>query len=211
MANIKNTQGEKSDRGPGHDGGGGPIMEQIPVSTNKSTKVWIEDHFSRPFLKIIVTNNRLVPGFDIDTEYWYTSIDTSISGVSSITFKSQSDRYSEEDLVAHVEGSTHAFSTRQTIGTAGWTEGTYVPRGTQKRLYKAVDPDDATKWIGLLIEQDETNALTGITWYKQTNSTGTVFGRTPTSLAFRLVTHEGSPSTSPSDVASGTWYYHHAS
>lgn len=54
-------------------------------------------------------------------------------------------------------------------------------------------------------------ALTGITWYKQTNTSGTLFATTPASLTFALVTHEGSPSMSPSDIAPGTWYHAHAS
>jgi hypothetical protein len=211
MANIKSTQGEKSGQGHENDGGGGPIFEQVPVSTNKTTQVWIMDQDFTTFLRIIVTNNRLVPGFDLDTEYWYTSTDVSISGVSSVTFGSRSAQFSEADLLGYIGGYAQSFATRQTIGTTGWTEGAYSPTATQKRLFKAVDPDDATKWIALLIEQDSTNALAGITWYKQTNTSGTLFATTPTSLAFSLVTHEGSPSTSPSSIASGVWYYHHAS
>ncbi|WP_437618579.1 hypothetical protein [Sorangium sp. So ce1151] len=210
MTNVKSNHGNKQDPG-NDDGGGGPIMEQIPVSTNKSTKVWIAGRDIKTFLQIIVTNNRLVPGFDMDTEYWYTSTDVSITDVPSVTFRSESGPYSEEELIAYVEGYRQAFTTRQTIGTSGWAKGAYAPTAAKKRLYKAVDPDDSTKQIGLLIEQGSDNALTGITWYKQTNTSGTLFARTPASLTFTMVTHEGSPSTSPSDIASGAWYHAHAS
>lgn len=195
-----------------HGNDGGPIiMEQIPVSTNKSTQVWFEDHDHNTFLRIIVTNDRPVSGFSLDTEYWYTSTDISITGVSSITFRSQSGLYSEAALLAYVSGFSKSFETRQNIGTAGWTEGTYSPTATKKRLYKAVDPDNSSHQIGLLIEQNSTNALTAITWYKQTNTSGTVFGTRPTSLVFSLVTYENVASTDPSHIASGTWYYAHAS
>jgi hypothetical protein len=212
MANIKSTEGDQHDQrqADGHDDGDEALDRQVPVSVNKSMFIWIDDNNRDTFLRVIVTGNRPVPGFDIDTEYWYTSTDVAITEVSSVTFRAQSSPYSEKDFLSHIGGFAQAISTRQTIGAAGWTEGAHTPTGTQARLYKAVDPDDSTKWIGLLIEQDAKNALTGITWYKQTNISGNAFERTPASLTFSLVTCEGSPSTSPSDVASGAWYYAHA-
>ena len=187
------------------------IANQVPIDVNKTTEIWIEDGNSDTFIRTIATNNVSVTGYDQDTEYWYTSTDISINDVSQVTLRSASGVYDEEDLEDFVGGYDAAFSTRQDIGTNGWTEGTYTPTATKKRLYKAVDPDNSSNWIGLLIEQDSGNALVGITWYKRTNTSGTVFGTTPASLAFSLVTHEGNPSTNPAHITSGTWYYAHAS
>jgi hypothetical protein len=184
-------------------------MEQVPVSTTKTTEIWIEDQEFDTFIRLIATNDRTVTGFDTDTEYWYTSTDVAIGGVSSLTLHSSSSTYSSNDLNTFIGGFDAAFRVEQDIGTGGWTEGTYTPTASQKRLYKAVDPDNSSYWIAILIEQSS-NALVGITWYKQSN-TGTIFASSPGSLAFTLVTYEGNPSTNPAHIAAGTWYYVHSS
>jgi hypothetical protein len=186
------------------------IANQVPIDADKTTQVWIEEQNSDSFLRCIVTNDRAVTGYDAETEYWYTSTDVSLNDVTQVTLRSASGLYDEEDLQDFVGGYDATFSARQDTGTGDWTEGTYTPTATKKRLYKAVDPDNSSHWLGLLIEQNSSNELTGITWYKQTNTSGTLFGTTPSSLSFSLVTHESNPSTNPAHMASGTWFYIHA-
>ena len=102
-----------------------------------------------------------------------------------------------------------AFSWTQAIGTVGWTSGTYTPPEVQARLYKATDPDDDGKQIGLLIEQDEDDNLRAVTWYKQSN-TGKIFDVTPERLSSSLVTNaEEGPSVDPNDIEEGDWYHAH--
>jgi hypothetical protein len=119
----------------------------------------------------------------------------------------ESGAYNSTQISSFVSGLSQAFLWTQNIGTGGWEEGTYQPTEDQARLFQAVDPDNNEEKIGLLIEQDSSNNLRTITWYKRSN-TGTIFSTTPSSLTFTLVVDgQDQPSTNPEDIESGTWYY----
>ncbi|EYF07232.1 hypothetical protein [Chondromyces apiculatus] len=181
---------------------------QIPVDANKITEVWLDVGVS-VFIKVVITNNLAVGSYASNTEYWYASSLVSLGDVTSLDMGSESGSFGSMQIASFVGSLDLAFSWTQAIGTGGWTSGTYTPTEVQARLYKATDPDDDNKQIGLLIEQDEDDNLRAITWYKQSN-TGTIFDVTPERLSFSLVTNaEEGPSVDPNDIEEGDWYYAH--
>lgn len=183
------------------------LARQIPIDANKVTEIWI-DLPSSVFIKVVAMNDvSSVTGFDAYKEYWYAASGTSIEEEDELTFSSQSGSYTSTQINEFVGNLGQVFWWTQNIGTGGWTEGTYQPQSTYSRLYKATDPDDSQKQIGLLIEQNSSNNLVAITWYKQDN-TGKIFDTTPGELTFTVVTNQqDEPSTDPADIASGDWYY----
>jgi hypothetical protein len=185
------------------------FAKQIPVDAGKVTEIWL-DVASSTFTKVVVMNDQTVGSWDDDTEYWYSGTSTSIEDVTEIDLGSQAGNYNSTQITSFIGGLSQAFLWTQNIGTGGWTSGTHTPTEDQARLYEAVDPDDNEKKIGLLIEQDSSNNLRAVTWYKQSN-TGKIFNTTPESLTFTLVLDDhDEPSTDPQDIESGTWYYAHS-
>lgn len=178
---------------------------QIPVDTQKVTEIWI-DLASSVFIKVVAMNDLTVGSFVSNKEYWYAAA-TSLAAEEELTFSSQSGVYNSTQINQFIGELGQAFQWTQAIGTQGWTQGTYQPSATYSRLYKAIDPDESEKQIGLLIEQNSSLALVKITWYKQEN-TGKIFDTTPTELGFTLVRDaQNDPSTDPADIAIGDWYY----
>ena len=178
---------------------------QVPVDAQHVTEIWI-DLPTSVFIKVVAMNDVTVGSFQSGMEYWYASA-TSLGEEDELDFGSQSGSYTSTQINQFIGELDPVFEWTQEIGTQGWTQGTYSPVADQSRLYRATDPDDSQKLIGLLIEQDTSDNLRGITWYKQEN-TGTIFDTTPGSLTFSLVTDQyNQPSTDPADIDNGTWYY----
>lgn len=179
---------------------------QLPVDTGVVTEIWFTAS-STQFIRVVAMNDVNEGAFEDDTEYWYTSGNLALSGISTLTMASQADTFDEEDIEDFIGQFSLAFEHEQSIGTGGWTEGTRSPTGAQARLYKATDPDNVNRQIGLLIEMNSNDDLTAITWYKREN-TGTIFASTPSTLSFTLVTDGmDNPSVDPTDIANETWYY----
>lgn len=180
--------------------------QQVPVDTGKVTEIYL-DALSAVFIKVVVTNDQTVGGFLSNTEYWYASSAVSVTDAPLITLGSQAGAYDAAQIQQFLGATPLAFTWTQVVGTGAWTKSIYKPTAAQARLFKATDPDDPTRRIGLLIEQDSTNKLKGITWYKQVN-TGKAFNVTPTSLSLAPVfDSSGNPSTDPNFITPSTWYY----
>mgnify|MGYP000149055088 CR=1 FL=1 len=178
---------------------------QVPVDAQHVTEIWI-DLPTSVFIKVVAMNDVTVGSFQSGMEYWYASA-TSLGEEDELDFGSQSGSYTSTQINQFIGELDPVFEWTQEIGTQGWTQGTYSPVADQARLYRAADPDDSQKLIGLLIEQDSSDNLRGITWYKQDN-TGKIFDTTPGELTFTVVTNQqDEPSTDPADIDAGTWYY----
>mgnify|MGYP002149377981 CR=1 FL=1 len=110
----------------------------------------------------------------------------------------------QQDIDTFVGSFPQSFVSPQ---SATWTRGVYTPTAARKRLYKATDPDDSTRLIGMLLEQDTNGRLRQVAWYKAQESS-VIFQSTPSSLDFELVRdHNGAPTTDPSYIGGWTWYY----
>jgi hypothetical protein len=190
-----------------------PVPQQTPPIKQQLTRISFVAN-AGDLLRLVVTNDSAPVGsvYANWTEYWSGSRETFIDGVSSLVLKSSSaQQLTEQDikdylLPSSAWGATLAW--KQVIGTAGWTKGTYVPKAARKRLFAAVDPDDASRKIGLLIEQNSDGTLARMTWYKAA-LTGTIFAAVPSQLSFTQVLNvDKVPSTNPGDIdPTATWYY----
>jgi hypothetical protein len=154
--------------------------------------------------RTIATNGATVSSYRADTEYWYTRTP---SLEPSLTLASSAGRFSAAELDDFHADSARAFAWTQVITPSAWTARQYDPTpGRIATLFKAVDPDDARSYIGMLVEQSAGHALTRVVWFK-TRDTGVIFATTPVSLSFeRVLDACGKPSTDPRDIEDTTWY-----
>lgn len=184
--------------------GNGPD-EQFPVDIKVLTKVQLtSDCLNGDILRIIVTNDQTAGNYTPFREYNFGNTGLSIDGVDAFVMRCDSLETSTEAIQAFVGPMSLELDISQ---HAAWVRGVYAPTAERKRLYKAQDPDDSTKMIGLLIEQDLRGNFVQLTWYK-TRDTGTVFHSAPEHLPFALVRDEnGVASHDPNDIGGWTWYY----
>ncbi|WP_437968698.1 hypothetical protein WMF04_05125 [Sorangium sp. So ce260] len=163
-------------------------------------------------IRAVVTsaNNPSGPLYDAGVEYWSGYSGLAVTSYTTLSMASTRDQLTESQITSLLLPNTNwgpILDITQNIGTGGWTLGTYQPTAARSRLFKAVDPDNPTRFIGLVIEQDLNNDLERITWYKQV-LTGTIFSQTPPSLTFSVVLDSGGqPSTNPNDIVQATWYH----
>ena len=179
--------------------------EQFPVDTKFLTQVRFDTNLAHgDLLRIVVMSDITTSQHAPYHEYYYGNLGVLLENISSFTMRAGS----LEGTQRAVDGFVGSMSQHLDISqNAVWNRGVYNPTGAHKRLYKAIDPDDRTKMIGVLLEQDERGALTKITWYK-TQDAKDLFHSTPDTLEFELVKDEkGAPSLDPHDIAGWTWYY----
>jgi hypothetical protein len=178
--------------------------EQFPVDT-KITTVRLEANVgNEDLLRAVVMNDQATSSCSARQEYHYGNANILIDDVTSFTMHCSSIAGTQEAVDAFVGSRPLSLSTSQ---SATWSRSVYSPSGARKRLYKAVDPDDNTKWIGLLIEQDTDGTILHLTWYK-TADTRVIFRSAPPTLTFELVTDQnGAPSLDPNDIGGWAWYH----
>jgi hypothetical protein len=179
--------------------------EQFPVDTKVFTKVQLyTDVIPGDLLRIVVTNDQQTSECAPHREYNHADTGVSIDDVTSFTMRCGRMEPSQQEVDTFVGGMSLELDIPQVMA---WQRGVYNPSAARRRLYKAVDPDDSTRMIGLLIEQDAQGRLVALTWYK-TRDTGTVFRVAPEALPFVLVMGQGNlPSVDPNDIGGWTWYY----
>ena len=179
--------------------------EQFPVDTDVIRKIRFDTNGSLgDLLRIVVMNKQSTSENRANQEYHHGNSAVSIQSVSTFTMRSGTLETSQQAIDSFVG----SLPLNITLGQAPiWVRGVYTASGVQKRLYKATDPDDSTKMIGVLLEQDTAGHLTQITWYK-TSDAGPLFWATPSTVEFSLVTDEnGAASLDPSHIGGWTWYY----
>jgi hypothetical protein len=179
--------------------------EQMPVDSDYISKYWFDAGTVGDLVRIVAMNHQSTTSCSSYTEYHYSGTSLSVGSVSGLTLYGGALNSNTQTAIDDFVGT---MSQRLSMAQSpSWCRGVYSPSGAQARLYKATDPDDSTKMIGVLIEQDTSNRLVQITWYKTTN-TGPIFASAPGSLSFSLVTDtNGNPSTDPNDIGGWTWYY----
>ncbi|MDI1480544.1 hypothetical protein [Polyangium sp. y55x31] len=181
------------------------IREQFPVDVKIVRGVRFETNDGRgDLLRIVVMNDRTVAQYAPYREYHGGNAAIFVDDVSSFTLRSSPI----EETQQAVEGVLGAMSAPLEIPqVVSFCRGIHTPSGARCRLYKAVDPDDDTKMMGVLIEQDARGRLEQVTWYK-TWSAGAAFAAIPDALEFVLVKDEsGAPSLHPNDIGGWAWHY----
>ncbi|MFO0762665.1 MAG: hypothetical protein U0359_39875 [Byssovorax sp.] len=179
--------------------------EQFPVDTDVLTilTLYVSDA-AADLGRVVVMNNLETTEHSAFAEYYHGNEGLSLHDVGAFTLRADSTAGTEQHIADFVGTFPQHLKVPQ---PASWCRGVYTPTAARKRLYKAVDPDDSTRMIGALIEQDGQGVLQAITWYKTTN-TGPIFQSTPTTLNFSLVVDkDNAPSLDPSDIGGWTWYY----
>lgn len=206
MATAAHATAASQGAQPAHES----VKLQIPIDPDVTMIEFTS--FDGSLIRLVTTNDTDPVGstYASHTEYW-SMAPMSVERNGPLGMEASQKELTAEEITDFLLPSTGwgpVVSIAQVIGTSGWTQGTYVPTGAQKRLFKAVDPDDSNVYIGLLIEQDANDNLTRVTWYK-TALTGTIFATTPSAMTFEQVQDShGDPSVDPRDIdASATWYY----
>lgn len=179
--------------------------EQFPVDTDYLHKYHMDTNTSAgDLLRIVVMNGQATSLCSAYHEYHHGNTGVSIEDVSSFTLRFSSTTCSQQAINSFVGALPLHLDLPQ---AADFRLGVRSPSAARARLYKATDPDDDTKMIGVLLEQDTQGRLVQITWYKTTDA-GPLFRSPPASLEFSLVTGENqSPSVDPADIGGWTWYY----
>ncbi len=178
--------------------------EQFPGNT-LVTKVYFDSNSSAgDLVRIVAMSDHTTTNCVAFHEYHHGNTGVSIDKVGSFTLRSGTLASTQTAIDGFVGSMAMHLKTSQ---APGWSRGVRTPTGAHNRLFKAVDPDDSTKMIGVLIEQSTAGALTKISWYK-TQEASAIFATTPTALEFEVVKNSaGEPSLDPNDIAGWTWYY----
>ena len=179
--------------------------EQFPGNTRVLYKIrFITNNPAVDVLKIVVMNDVTVSTLAANHEYIHSATSVSVESLASFTMSTGLLEGTQVAIDGFVDSMALRITTTQ---SSTWTCGVYTPSGAFKRLFKAIDPDDSTRMIGVLLEQNALGQLTNITWYK-TKDAGVIFSTMPTTLAFEQVNNEhGLASLDPSDIGGWTWYY----
>ncbi|WP_437827839.1 hypothetical protein [Sorangium sp. So ce1153] len=199
MHNVRSDidESKNAHEDPGH--------EQFPVDTRVITKIRLAtDGAGGDLVRIVVMNDQTTPQRSPFREYHHGNTGISIDSITSLTMQADRTEGTQQAIDSFVGAMPLHLDLSQ---SASWCCGVYSPSESRKRLYKATDPDDSTKMIGLLVEQDAQGKLAKITWYK-TQAAKALFSSTPGELSFELVKDEnGLPSLDPNDIGGWTWYY----
>lgn len=177
--------------------------EQFPVDVKVLLGVSIENEAGL-ILRIAVMGELMTPKYSSFSEYHAFGNRVTLNSIDRFTLKT--------DILDPTESAIDAFLAPMAAPAdipqvVTFERGVYTPTSAQKRLYQAVDPDDNSRLIGCLFEQDAQGRLGQLTWYKTTNGRA-IFQTIPKSLAFTVVKKEnGDDSLDPNDIGGWTWYH----
>lgn len=178
--------------------------EQFPGNT-RVTKFFFETNTSvGDLVRIVVMSGNSTTNCAANHEYHYGNIGVALDKITGFTLRSGALETSQTAIDEFAGTMPLQLRTAQ---APSWSRGVHTPTGAQNRLFKAIDPDDSTKMIAVLIEQDTTGRLAKISWYK-TQDARSIFATTPAALVFDVVKNSaGVPSLDPNDIAGWTWYH----
>jgi hypothetical protein len=177
--------------------------EQFPVDVKVLLGVSLENE-AATLLRIAVMGEFMTTKYSPFREYHAFNERVNINTIDRFTL--------HIDILDPAESAIDAFLAPMAAPAdipqvVSFERGVYTPTNSQKRLYQAVDPDDPSRMIGCLIEQNELGQSANVTWYKTTN-TRAVFQTIPKSLVFTAVKKEnGQDSLDPNDIGGWTWYH----
>ena len=194
----------------------GVAPRQIPVDTSKVTGIQFM-YDGLPFLQVLATGDAVERGskFARRTEYWAATSAVPVSNLTSLEMVATEVRETDRAMTGFLYPDAHfgaALTAPQVVSPADWTKGEYAPGSMNAKLFKAPDPDDPSRSIGLLIEQNARGKLVATTWYKAANDTGRIFDHTPHALTFSAVVDDhGRPTSDPRYIDGyATWYHYTA-
>jgi hypothetical protein len=177
--------------------------EQFPVDVKVLLGISIENE-TFTVLRIAVMSSLMTVKYSPYREYHAFNERVSINDVNGFVLRTEILDPTESAINAFLANMSAPHDIPQVVD---FQRGVYNATALRKRLYQAVDPDDTTRSIGCLIEQDERGGLVQVTWYKTTN-TQSVFQTIPKSLSFTVVKNEsGESSLDPNDIGGWTWYH----
>lgn len=177
--------------------------EQFPVDVKIVRGVRFETDFG-DLLRIVVMSDNATARYASYREYHYGTNAVSVDLVNKIVMHSAQLETSELAIDTFAQGMSAPLDIPQVVS---FVCGIQTHSGAKSRLFKATDPDDNTKMMGLMIEQDEHGNLERVTWYKAWEATA-AFRVTPENLKFELVKDEsGTPSLDPNKIGGWTWYF----
>jgi hypothetical protein len=178
--------------------------EQFPVNT-RVTKFFFDTNTTvGDLVRIVVMSGNATSNCAANHEYHYGNTSVSVDKITGFTLRSGPLETSQTAIDEFAGSMPLHLATAQ---APSWSRGVYTPTGAHSRLFKAVDPDDSTKMIAVLIEQNAQGELAKISWYK-TQDARAIFATAPASLAFEVVKNgAGVPSLDPNDISGWTWYH----
>jgi hypothetical protein len=178
--------------------------EQFPGNTRVTRFHFDTNTPLGDLVRIVVMSGNATSNCVANHEYHYGNTSVAIDKIPGFTLRSGLLETSQTAIDEFAGSMPLHLETPQ---APSWSRTVYTPTGAHNRLFKAVDPDDSTKMIAVLIEQDDRARLAKISWYK-TQDARSIFATTPAALAFEVVKNaEGVPSLDPNDIAGWTWYH----
>lgn len=176
--------------------------EQFPVDV-KVRGIRFETD-SGDLLRIVVMSGNTTPLRASFHEYHHGNSSVLVDSVNTLMMHSTQIERSDQAIDSFAQGLPAPLDIPQVVQFVCGIQST---TGAKCRLYKATDPDDPTKKMGLLIEQDNHGNLERVTWYKAWEANA-AFLAVPEQLEFQLVKDEtGAPSVDPNKIGGWTWYF----
>lgn len=177
--------------------------EQFPVDVKVLLGVSIENE-AAIILRIAVMGELMTTKYSSFSEYHAFNERVTLANVDRFTLKTEILDPAESAIDAFLAPMAAPANIPQVVR---FERGVYTPTAAAKRLYQAVDPDDNSRLIGCLFEQDSQGRLVQLTWYKTTNGNA-IFQTIPKALNFTVVKKEnGEDSLDPNDIGGWTWYH----
>jgi len=177
--------------------------EQFPVDVKVLLGVSIENE-AAIILRIAVMGELMTTKYSPFREYHAFNERVTLANIDRFTLKTDILDPAETAIDAFLAPMAAPANIPQVVS---FERGVYTPNAASKRLYQAIDPDDSSRLIGCLFEQDEQGRLVQVTWYKTTNGSA-IFQTIPKSLTFTVVKKEnGDDSLDPNDIGGWTWYH----
>ena len=176
--------------------------EQFPVDIKVVKGIRFETDFG-DIMRIVVMSDCATQQCSAYREYHYGNAAISVNNVRTMIMRFDKLEASDQVIGAFSAGMSTPLDIPQVVS---FHRGTVAPATPCSRLFKAIDPDDETKRLGLMIEQDVQGNLARVTWYKTWEANG-AFRKTPEQLAFEWVLDDRCVPSVDANVIGG-WAWH---
>lgn len=178
-------------------------QEQFPVDVKTCRGIRFDTDYG-DIMRIVVMSDCTTQQCLPFREYHYGNATVSVEKTRRIIMRSAKLEASDQAIQEFSNGMSVPLNIPQVVR---FSIGIHTPTSDSSRLFKAVDPDDTTKMMGLLIEQDNEGNLVRVTWYK-TWEADSAFHSTPEQLVFEIVEDsQGLPSIDPNAIGGWAWHF----
>lgn len=159
------------------------------------------------------TNQNVQPQYSVNAEYW-SVLAGALSQYAQLFMTLDSQPYTASQLGGVFNDYTARLEVGEKALALQWIKGVVaVPTDSLCTLFKARDPDDPERWIGLLLEQGPDFRLRHVSWYKTWDPPGgNVWSAAAAPLGKVLswsavLDSQGNPSILPSSIdPEASWY-----